>query len=545
MKGSTRSFVMLVLMIALIMLATACAAPAPSGGATAGQESAAPPTGATTIDTSPVMILLTGDPRQLDPHFYGTFLEWTVVGHIFEPLADVDFNTGDVVPRLAVSWETITDTQWRLKLREDVTFHNGETFNAETVVYNCERLKDETVNAQKWFFVIDGNLDYCEVVDEYTVDIFTTMPTAVFLDQLRYWMIVPNGYADIPLEDLALNPIGSGPYRFVEWVKGDHLTLARYDNYYGGPVSFEGVKFRFVPDASTRVAELLAGNADVITKVPPDQAIVIESSGKGLLRGVNSFQNVFVQFDVSVQGLDDVRVRQAMNYGTNRESILTSIYEGKGKLLAGVANSFWENTDLEPYPYDPEKAKALLAEAGWMDADGDGIVEKDGQPMSLVMTYSPSGEVILGELLAQALKADLKAIGVDVVLEPVEITVFNTRLREGSLGPLAIETLGGFANAVGELRWVAPSGCRSPRCEEIRWQSEEFEQIYLELKGVIDRNDRKSLVDKAQALAYEGAPWIFLFKQYNQVAVSPRLANWEERADGLTLLSDIVPAPLE
>ncbi|MBW7884013.1 MAG: ABC transporter substrate-binding protein, partial [Caldilineaceae bacterium] len=399
--------------------------------------------------------------------------------------------------------------------------------------------------AQARLVVVDGNLDHCEVVDEYTVDIFTTKPTAVFLEQLRYWMIVPKSYADTSLEELALQPVGSGPYRFVEWEKGDHLTLERWDDYYGGPAPFEGVLFRFVPDASTRVAELLAGNADVITKVPPDQAVEIESSGKALLRGVNSFQDIFIQYDVSVQPLDDVRVRQALNYGTNREEILATIYEGKGKLLAGVANGFWENVNLEPYPYDPEKAKALLADAGWEDTDGDGIVDKDGAPLSFVLTYPPAGEAILGETLVQALKADLKEIGVDIVLEPVEVTVYNSRLREGTLGPLALATLGGFANAVGELRWIAPSGCRSPRCAEERWQSEEFEQLYEELKGTIDREERKRLVDEAQALAFDEAPWLFLFKQYNQVAVSPRLDQWEERADGLTLLIGIAPTPTE
>jgi len=305
--------------------------------------------------------------------------------------------------------------------------------------------------------------------------------------------------------------------------------------------------FAFVPDASTRVAELLAGTADVITKVPPDQAQAIEDSGKALLRGVNSFQDVFVGFDVSVVPLDDVRVRQALNYGTNRAVILDTVYEGKGKLLAGVANSFWENTDLVPYPFDPDKARELLAQAGWEDTNGDGIVDKDGQELSFGMTYAPNGEVILGEDLAQIIKSDLKAIGVDVVLEPVDIGVLNTMRREGATGPFTIDTLGGFGNAVGELRWIAPSGCRSPeeRCSVIRWQSEEFENIYQEMKGTLDRDERKILVDQAQDIAFGEAPWIFLFKQWNQAAVSPRLANWQERADGLTLLIGIVPVPTE
>ncbi|MBW7882122.1 MAG: hypothetical protein H3C34_05700, partial [Caldilineaceae bacterium] len=126
MKRPSTSLLIIVLSLVFGALLAACA-PAPA--ATTGSQGEAVVAGTAQVDISPVTILLTGDPRQLDPHFYGSFLEWTVLGHIFEPLADVDFKTGQVIPRLATAWENVSDTQWRLTLRDDVTFQNGEPFN--------------------------------------------------------------------------------------------------------------------------------------------------------------------------------------------------------------------------------------------------------------------------------------------------------------------------------------------------------------------------------------------------------------------------------
>ena len=300
----------------------------------------------------------------------------SILFHLFDTLTTVDIETGEVQPSMAESWEVIDDTTWRFTLRQDITFQNGEPFNAEVAKYNLDRLIDPDVKAYTWFFVSDADYESCEVVDEYTIDIHTKTPSAVVADALHYTLIVPmDYYSTTPLEELASNPIGSGPFKMTEWVPDDHMTLERWDDYWGAAPNVETVIFRPVPELSTRISELVTGGADIILNVAPDQTGQIEACETCQVLGTSGGRDIFIMIDLRFVPFDDVRVRQALNYAVDKQAILDAFFKGNGTILAGVANGFWEDKDLEPYAYDPDKALELFAEAGYTPGD-DGPAAK-------------------------------------------------------------------------------------------------------------------------------------------------------------------------
>jgi peptide/nickel transport system substrate-binding protein len=490
-------------------------------------------------EIEPVVVLQGVEATTLDPHFISNTPQMSILFHVFDTLTKVDIETGEVLPSMAESWELIDDTTWRFKLREDITFHNGEPFNAEVVKYNMDRLVDPEVNAYKWFFVGDADFESCEVVDEYTVDIHTASPSAVVADALHYTLIVPKEYySTTPLEELASKPVGSGPYQITEWVPDDHMRLERWDDYWGEAPPIETVVFRPVPELSTRISELVTGGADIIVNVAPDQTGQIEDCEFCQVMGNSGGRDIYIMIDLRFKPFDDQRVRQAMNYAVDKQAILDAFFQGKGKIIAGVANGFWENKDLEPYPYDPEKALELFAEAGYTPGD-DGKLQKDGETITVLM-HTSNGRYMKDKEVAQAVAADLNEIGLDVTVEPLEWSVLSGNAYAGELAPLALRGLGGFFNGVGELRWITPAPQYSEEHDrDIRWQSSEFEEKYEQMKAEMDTAKRKEIADELQAMAYEACPWIFLYKQYDFYGAHDRIEGWQPRADEFVLMTDI------
>lgn len=487
-------------------------------------------------EQEPVIVLQGVESTTLDPHFISNTPQMNILFHIFDTLTRVDIATGEVLPNMADSWEVIDDTTWRFYLRQDITFQNGEAFNAEVVKYNLDRLIDPDINAYKWFFVSDADYKSSEVIDDYTIDIHTNSASAVVADALQNLLIVPmEYYSTTPLEELAVKPIGSGAYQMTEWVADDHLTVERWDDYWGEMSTIKTIIFRPVPELSTRISELVSGGADLIVNVAPDQTGQIESCEFCEIRGSSGTRDIFIMIDLRFEPFGEVKARQALNYAVDKQAILDAFFKSNGSILAGVANGYWENTNLEPYPYNPEKALELFAEIGYTPG-ADGKLQKDGKTIKLTMNTS-NGRYMKDKEVAQAVAADLNKIGLDVTVEPLEWSVLSSKSYEGILAPLTLRGLGGFANGVAEMRWITPEPQYNMELDrEIRWQNQEFEDILTKARAEMDTDKRKEMMDKLQAIAFEECPWIFLYKQYDYYGVNQRLVDWQPRANEYVLL---------
>jgi peptide/nickel transport system substrate-binding protein len=309
---------------------------------------------------------------------------------------------------LATSYEVVDDTTWEIKLRDGVTWHNGDPFTADDVVYTfTEYMKPDSA----WSF-INNAIESVEAVDPLTVRFHTKGIQAALLDTLGGLAIMPKKYREeVGPEGANMAPIGTGAYTFVEWVPGERVVFEANPDFWGGEVSPQRLVFRPIPDPATRVSELLSGGVDIIAAPPIGQLNDIENDTNTELVEMEGARTIQYKINGSKPPFDDVRVRQAVNMAVDREGIIEGVLEGHATPLIGTFSEGWLGWDpaLEPYPYDPEQAKALLAEAGY--ADG------------FTTDFNTTSGVYLADIqVAEAVAAQLAEVGITVNVIPSDAT---------------------------------------------------------------------------------------------------------------------------
>jgi len=348
------------------------------------------------------------DPSNLDP--IDTFLiSWGAVGsNIFDGLVMRDEDL-QLQPGLATSWEFLDDeTRIRFALRQGVTFHNGEPFNAEAVKYTFDRLLGEEGAKgpqQSNYTAITG----VEIVDDYTVDFMLGNPDPVLITKLAGYgaMIVPPQYIkEVGEEAFDAMPVGTGPFQVTGYTPGVDLRMERFDDYWGGPAGVDDLTVRFIAEPATLVAELLSGGVDIIQDVPVSSAAAIEANDTVDLVNVAGPTVVYLSLDVTRGITQNADARRALAMAIDREAIIEALLAGYGSPIASLqaASSFGYDPKLEPYPYDPAAAKALLDKAGV--APGSEVA------IDIVATNDTFREVaqaITGYLTAVGLKTDIVA----------------------------------------------------------------------------------------------------------------------------------------
>jgi peptide/nickel transport system substrate-binding protein len=373
-----------------------------------------------------LVIVQAQDPQNWDP--IATFLlSWGMVGcNVFDGLVD---RGPDLVirPGLATSWKWVSSDVLQFKLRRGVTFHDGEPFDADAVKFTFDRLlgPEGAKGPQQGNY---KSIDHAQVVDPYTVNLVMKEQDPVIITKLAGYgaMIVPPKYVqEHGSAYFGANPVGTGPFKFVEYRKDDHLTLAANANYWGGAPKLSAVTYRFVPEAATRVAELQAGRADIVPGVPVAQANVVKNDGSLTLMTVGSPTVTEIRFDPSKAPAGDVRFRKAVIAGIDVQTIIQTILGGYGRRVSTFQSplSFGNDPSMKPYPYDPTQAKQLLAEAG----------VKPGTEIALSF---PSNNADFREA-AQAMVSYLQAIGLKLTLQPVEqVTYFSDTIPHAKTGQI-------------------------------------------------------------------------------------------------------------
>ncbi len=394
MKSLSPAVVLCLLSTALLStLLVGCAAPLPEGRIVYG---------------------LTLAPSGIDPHVNASSELGIPLTSVYDTLVYRDPEDGSFVPGLAERWEVSGDgLTYTFYLRQDVSFHDGTPFDAEAVRFNLQRVTSPDLASQKARFML-GPYERAEVADEYTVRIYLSEPFAPFLDalsQVYLGMASPTAVAEWG-EEYQLHQVGTGPFEFAEYVPGDHLLLRRNPDYAWGPPLYEHekaqveeIEFRFFTDPATRSPALETGEGDVMGEIPPQDAARLEGSAGFRVEAVPiPGASLMVFMNTSRPPLDDVRIRQALVYGADRPAVISTVFRDTSPVAHGplaAVTSGYEPGVEGYYAHDTARAAALLDEAGWSDSDGDGVRERDGEPLQLdlyLMGWGHMPEV--GQLLA-------------------------------------------------------------------------------------------------------------------------------------------------
>jgi peptide/nickel transport system substrate-binding protein len=331
--------------------------------------------------------------------------------NIFDRLTQMDKNF-QVQPMLAESWEFKEPNIWRFNLRKDVKFHNGEPFTSKAVVENLKRIATGGFAAN---LRIDVNSP--KAVDDYTVEVTTTGKVLMPAQLVHPIFSIP-----APGTDLLKQRIGTGPFKEVEYIKDKHMIVEKNPDYWGDKAKLDRIEFRFYPDPNSRVLALQAGEADLIYEVPRESATVLKGqAGYTVINApVTAYQALSVMINGSApyETMKDIKLREAVGYAIDRQAISESAWEGFASssqtfIPAAVLGKYADK--VKGYTFDPDRAKSLLDEAGWKDADGDGIREKNGKPLKLELINGfPSATA--NSTTPELLQAQLKAVGIDLVI---------------------------------------------------------------------------------------------------------------------------------
>jgi peptide/nickel transport system substrate-binding protein len=467
------------------------------------------------------------DTESMDPLFTKARFSDNIMLTIFETLVTRDSEM-HYSPRLAESWKILSPTIWQVHLRRGIRFHDGEPFTAQAVKYSINRLYDPAIKAPsflKGFF----ELDRVDVVDDSTVNIVTKQPAPLMLEWLvNFYMVAPKYYSSVTLAQAALRPVGTGPYIFKEWVHDDHVAVTANPNYWGSKPQVQTIIFRPVPEAGTRIADLLSGGADIVVNVPPDQLNRINGSPVAAVKTVEGGRDIFIGMRTDRPSFKDARVRQAMNYAVDVDTILKSLLNGKGRRMATVVNAY-ANPAVKPYTYDVNKAKALLSEAGWKLENG--VLVKDGQPLSATLD-TPVGRYIRDKEIAETVGSYLQAVGVQVKVNPLAWPVYAKKMFDDvNPADMYLLGLGSSFDGQDEIRYLQKDYGYNPTF----WNNADFEKLYGGLNLTVDPKQRTQTLYKLQEIAHDDPPIIYLYKQIDYYGVSKRL-NWEPRRDELIIL---------
>jgi peptide/nickel transport system substrate-binding protein len=506
-----------------------------------------------------IIVALSGPPDTLDPADHRNRFSETVIRNMFDGLVTRD-NTSGVHNELAESLTWVDDQTLEIQLRQGVKFHDGTDMTADDVVYTFDRIIQENAieypeahtSPRKGLI---APLESIEKTGDYSVVMHFSGPWPPALQLLVHQQIVPMNYLEeVGTEGFVANPIGTGPFRFVSAQPGfTEVVMQRFDDYYGGAPDLAPVEaacvvdvvIRVIPEASTRVAALLAGEVDIIQAVPPELVSTLEQTPGIQVKTVPGTQPKWMEMNVNQAPFDDVLVRQALNYAVDKQLIIDAIYGGKAVALPGALSPYnnFINKSLQPYPYDSEMALSLLAEAGYTDSNADGMLDKNGQTLSFTID-----SVEEHRALAEAVADQFRAIGIDASVRFWEYSVLRPQLLAGERmaylddwGDSAFDPVGHF-----EAKWHgfvegSPSGYG--RGNFSTYNNERVNELIAEGETTADAATRQTLYDEAQQIIYDEAPAVFLILPEEAEAASDRVQNWEPASDSRINLHDVCLAP--
>ena len=463
----------------------------------------------------------------IDPQTHvGTIAE-SMLRHIYEPLVKVERDGKTISPLLATAWKRLDDNTVQFTLRQNVLFHNGEPFNADSVKYSILRPLDPKNNAaaRSTYTVIDR----VDVVDPYTVNVRTAKPDPALINRMTGFSMVQLApkwtEANAEPGGVLKTANGTGPYKFKSWSPNQDLVVESNEQYWGGAPQIKNVRMKIIGEQATRVAALRSGEIHVAKDMPPEEVDSINKGGRQTARAVASNRVPYYVMDTTKPPTDNPKVRQAINYAVDWDSIIQGVLLGNGTRIATVLPPWTVGYDpaLKPYPYDPDKAKSLLKEAGVASGVDLNVWYQQGR-------YMKDKEV------AEAFIQQLNKVGIRAKGLLTDPSVLTQKDNAKELDGLIFASWGNWIFDADNMLYsrfsieTRDTINNAKGASSINYGSTQFNDLITQARYTIDSDKRNQLYAQAQKIMFDDAAALFMYNLTDIYGVD-NWVKWEPRFD--------------
>ncbi|HLR54120.1 MAG TPA: ABC transporter substrate-binding protein [Pseudogracilibacillus sp.] len=483
------------------------------------------------------------DSTSLDPSRTTEGETFKVTKNIFETIVDFEDEGTEIVEGLAHDWDVSDDgLEYTFELEEDVTFHDGTDFNADAVVKNFERWAGGDEEMFPYYNTMFGGFEgddghvikSVEADDDYTVTFTLNRPQAPFLKNLAMDMFAissPEAFEEEGDDDYERNPVGTGPFEFVEWLPNDSITVEKYDDYWQeGLPKLDEVVFRSIPDNASRLNALNAGEIDLADGINPSDGEAIENDPELQLIERPSMNIGYLGLTVTREPFDQKEVRQAMNYAIDQEAIIEAFYEGRAEEAVNPMPDTIEgyNEDIEGYEYDPEKAKELLKEADL----------EDGFEMELWAMPEPRPYMPDGQKIAEVIQKDLAEVNIDAEIVSHEWATYLELAEKGEADAFLLGWTGDNGDPDNFLYALLDEDNIGSN-NYTYFENDETHDLFIEAQTEVDQDKRNELYEETQEILHEEAPWVPLAHSTPLLGAADDVTGFSPHPTGSDLLSEV------
>lgn len=479
-------------------------------------------------------VAVTREPDTFDPANHRNRETETVLRNLYDGLVTRDPDM-TVVPEIAESIAQVSPTEYDFTIRKGVKFHDGSDLTVEDVKFTLDRIAldggmGDGVTSPRQGLI--GPVEKVDILDDSTVRITLSEPWPILLAMLPNQQMLSKAYVEsIGNDALATQPMGTGPFKLTEWRKGDSVIMERFDDYYGGspdippvgPACVDRVIFKVIPESASRVAALLAGDVQIISELPPFSVNQVKSNPGTKVMAVNGTRSFFIAMNNEGEIFDDVRVRQAAAHAIDKDLIIDRILGGNASSINGILSpDAFAASELPAYEYDPKKARALLAEAGY--PDGIDIT------MDVEGSYKDTAEAVASMLTNAGIRTQV-AVGEGAQLTqkwrtagaPKSGDMYFTSWGNGSLDPYDIFT---------------PTHRTNDRGNSAGYANPEVDALIDAANSELDPDKRADLYREAELKINADAPYVYLWVPQDLYGVSERVSGWQPSPDSRINLHD-------
>lgn len=474
------------------------------------------------------------DPRGLDPAWVDDGESAKVTVQIYDTLVNYKKDSTEIVPGLAEKWEISPDgKEYTFHLKKGVKFHDGTDFNADAVVYNVERqlppkVKDDMPYASFTF----GAVDKVEKIDDYTVKFILKQPYTPFLANLAMSLAAPIASPTALKahnDNLNESPVGTGPYKFVKWDKGQSITLERNPNYWGTKPDADKIIFKFEKENSVRANDLIAGQIDMMDGLDPNDIPKLKEKELTIFQDKGMNIN-YLAFNCSRAPFNDPKLREAVSYAINRDELVKYLYQGYAEVANSPLPSFIPGYDdtVKPYEYNPDKAKQMLKDLGKENLQVKIITYSNPRP------YNAVG----GQKLAEAVQNYLSKVGIKATIQTYQWTEYKQKSMQGEGDILFYGWTGDNGDADNFLSLFDSNEIKSS-LNVAKYTNKQVDELLVKGRLTPNGTERDNIYKQIQQIVAKDAPWILISHGTNLAASSPKIKGFYVHRTGSVFLKDV------
>ena len=481
------------------------------------------------------------EPKSLDPHVATSLNDFRILGNIYEGLVRFADGTLELESSLAESWQISDDGKtYTFRLQRGITFHDGTPFDAYAVKFNFERMLDDkhpyhhTGPFPLAFFF--EKVEDVRTVAPYTVQFVLEQPFAPFLSNLAY----PTGFIISPAavqkhaKAFSRHPVGTGPFRFVEWSAQRRVVLERNPEYHGQASKSEIIVFRPISDPMTRVAELMAGGVDVVMELSPDNIALLRNRSDFAVHEQTGPHLWFLILNTREGPFQDRRMRQALNYAIDKQALVRNVLQNTATVATGPvpeAFSWAYDNSVMAYPHDPEKARALIRAAGY----------EKGVEVTLLAPQEGSG-MLAPVQMAAAIQGDLARLGIRTRIQSYEWNTFLSKINAGLAGQGDMAEMAWMTNDPDTLFYLALRSAALPERGGFNsgyYANPRVDALTEAARTTTNRSERAALYRQLQRLVHADAPWVFVASWRQNAVTHNALQGFRLQPSFFLLLKDV------